>query len=180
MGGDSNGGGYGSPGCFRLVAPTVGGNGLLDVQPWGPTGGVGIVRVDAIFKTGIAFQVPNADYSIGANMIVFPEVVPEVAVTKIGDVDIPLGSTDPVIYNTTAGSPNLAPEIKVSVSNFPADSTAYLTVHVTPEFQTHTEYSLDIPVGASGTGTGTVTATMTPSQLNRIDVWTRTPPPPTP
>jgi hypothetical protein len=152
----------------------------MDVGSLAGAGGIGIVRVDAIFKTGIAFQAPAAAYSIGANMIVFPEVVPKVAVTKIGTAVIPPGSTDPVIYNTTAGSPDLAPQIEVSVSDFPANTTAYLTVRVTPEFAPHVNYPLNISVGPAGTGDGTVTATMSANQLNRIDVWTRTPPPPAP
>jgi hypothetical protein len=179
-GGYSHGGGVGSPGCFRLVAPTVSGNGVMDVGSLAGAGGIGIVRVDAIFKTGIAFQAPAAAYSIGANMIVFPEVVPKVAVTEIGGAGIPAGSTDAVIYNTTAGSPDLAPQIEVSVFDFPANTTAYLTVRVTPEFAPHVNYPLNISVGPAGTGTGTVIATMSANQLNRIDVWTRPPPPPAP
>jgi hypothetical protein len=75
FGGNPSSSGYngGAGGAIRLVAPAIGGAGVLDVTGRNG-GGYGRIRLDTLDRTTMSFSVnPPAGASVGAAMVRFPK-----------------------------------------------------------------------------------------------------------
>lgn len=163
----NNGGGSG--GAVRLVAPIVTGNSYIVVSGT-QGGGSGRIRVDALTNT-LNIAGPSVGFAtFGANMVVFPQNLPELRVTKAAGQDIALTQTDPVFVLLPAGAP-ASQTIEVQAKNF--NSVVPLVAVLTPEAGERTFHNFDIDNTAGGATTGSVQVQIPAGVSTRIDVWTR-------
>lgn len=170
--------GSGSGGAIRIVAPAFYTSGGGNFYVYGGTSavssqaGAGRVRIDAISKSGISSTstIPSGNVSIGANMIVFPPDLPELRITEAAGQAIDPQSAAPVTLLLPAGSATTQ-VVKVQARNF--RSTASVRVVLTPENGDKLTYDLDIPNPTDEPTERTVNVEFPPTQLTRVDVWTR-------
>jgi hypothetical protein len=137
----------------------------------GQGGGYGRIRVDALTNTINVHDTQSASYAtFGANMVVFPQNLPELRITKAAGTDIALTQTDPVFVLLPAGAP-ATQTIQVQAKNF--NSVVPLVAVLTPEAGDRTTYNFDVNNTAGGATTGSVDVQIPAGVSTRIDVWTR-------
>ncbi len=116
-GGAANGAGgnVGSGGAVRLVAPQVAGTGEINVNTQNDWAGHGRIRVDTLDRSQLRLNFQPLDsLSVGANMFVFPPLVPKLDVIEVAGNVIQPGS-GPVTLQLPFGSdPNLTVKIKAT------------------------------------------------------------------
>lgn len=119
LGGGNNGaaGNGGSGGAVRLLAPEVAGGGEINVFAPNDWAGRGRIRVDTLDRAQLRLRFqPVESLSVGANMFVFPAVVPTLDIVEVAGAAIPAGS-GPVSFQLPFGSdPNRT--IKVQAKGF--------------------------------------------------------------
>lgn len=170
--GTTSGYGGGSGGAVRLVAPTITGSATISIYGES-SGGYGRIRVDTLNNTLNLLN--NGDGSsgyatFGANMVVFPQNLPQLRITKAAGTDIALTQTDPVFVLLPAGAP-ATQTVEVQAKNF--SSLVPLVAVVTPESGNRTTYNFDIDNTAGGATAGSVQVQIPAGISCRIDVWTR-------
>jgi hypothetical protein len=159
----------GSGGGIRLVAPKVEGTGRIDVR--GPqNAGHGRIRVDTIDRTNLRFVFDaNGVTTVGANMFVFPSVVPTLDVTQAAGQNIPLGSGPVQITLPFGSDPNRT--VTVRAQGFGAKVP--IAVVLTPDSGVRQIIEKEIDNLAQNPATLAVPVTLTPNVLTTIHVWTR-------
>ena len=115
--------GDGSGGAIRLVAPIVEGEGTLSVHGNGAAGR-GRIRIDSIVRENMNLRFGRSDFSsfvsFGANLVVFPDVVPQLRVLEAAGRLIPENSNVPVSVTLAPGAPEQQ-TVRVRASDFEAD-----------------------------------------------------------
>ena len=168
-GGALSGSGRGGGGAVRIVAPRVGGSGLIFVGSPGFGLPVGAVRVDSYTLTNQTWQAgPNVSY--GANMLIFPPDLPKLEIIEVAGTPVDPNAEDPVTVEVGEGAPEQQ-DVKVRATNF--GGTAQVTVVVVPEAGTSAKFDLDISNPEPGSGEGTVTVDVPANTVSHLYVWTR-------
>jgi hypothetical protein len=167
--------GSGSGGAVRIVAPEVVGTGVLDTRggqyhPNNPqiAGGLGWIRIDTFFRTGINFITTNGVYSIGSFMQVFPDPPARLSIIQAAGEVIPEGETAPVIVSLPPGS-STNQTVTVLARDFVG--TVPIRVVLTPESGPSASY--DATIDMAVTNAVTVPVVMPVNTLTRIHAWSR-------
>ena len=167
LGGAYNGG---SGGGIRLLAPIVAGGGLISVDS--PTGcGYGRIRVDAIDRSGMAFNFNSQSVtSVGSLMLVFPSPLPRLDVVEAAGTPIAEGSGPVVLQLPFGSSPNRT--IKVQARDF--NATVPITVVLTPDHGSPLVYTSKIEnTGAQNPATATVDVVLPVNEQTTVNVYSK-------
>ena len=165
--------GLGSGGAIRLVAPLVGGTGVLDVKGyhWGDaSGGHGRIRIDcqdnqayrALTLTGLA--------SRGARMVVVPAQAPILDVIQVAGHPIAAGTNAPVVIELSLGAPTNQ-MVRIQARNFTGDVP--IRVVVTPENSPHREFDATILQSSGNPPFADVPVIIPAGSFSQIHAWTR-------
>lgn len=159
----------GSGGAIRLVSPTVSGSGTLLV-PGGPVaGGSGRIRVDCLDGNAVKSLRTTGVASRGAQMYVFPTVVPRLDIIEAAGQLIPFPPTSGVSVVLLVGTPTNQ-IIRVQAKDFTNDVP--ITVAVIPNDRPTSNYLATITM-TNNPSVVSVPVTLAVDSTNRIMVWTR-------
>lgn len=159
--------GEGSGGGIRLVAPRVFGSGRFEaIAPTG-VGGNGIIRIDAIDRSGWSFSFVGKTRQ-GQNMVVFPPPY-RLSIIEAAGQAIAEGASGTVTVQLPHGA-STNQLVKVQARNFTNDVA--IRVVVTPEMGPSSRYDTNIVMSANPS-TVTVPVVLPAGQLSRINAWTR-------
>lgn len=161
---NSTGGGDGSGGAIRLVAPRVEGSGWPYVPAIGhPGASAGRVRIDVIDRTGMAFNFAGVAPSIGTYMVAIPNVVPRIEIVSAAGVAVTSGASATIVL--PFGS-NPSTTIDVRGLDF-AGGTANAIVRLEPSSGAAIEY----PVTLTNNVVASVPVTFPINDQTRVMVW---------
>jgi len=159
--------GEGSGGGIRLVAPRVFGNGRFDAISSTGLGGNGIIRIDAIDRSGWNFSF-NGKTRQGQNMVVFPPPYRLSIIEAAGQMIAEGGSGTVSVQLPHGASTNQL--VKVQARNFTNDVA--IRVVVTPEMGPSSRYDTNIVLNGNPSSV-TVPVVLPAGQVSRINAWTR-------
>jgi hypothetical protein len=169
----SNGGGgsgAGSGGGVRLVAPIVGGSGLI--QTYSPySGPSGRVRIDC--QDRLAFRslaLVGATVTRGAQMFVFPAVQSRLDIIQAAGQSVPEGTPNPVQVQLPIGAPTNQ-TVVVQGRNF--TGLVPIAVVVTPETGPSTTYSGQLDMSTGNPAQATFNVVIPSGNVSQIAAWTR-------
>ncbi|MCI0539671.1 MAG: hypothetical protein L0Z50_31065 [Verrucomicrobiales bacterium] len=182
--GNGAGGNVGSGGAVRFVAPVVAGAGEVNVFAHNDWAGRGRIRVDTVDRSDLRFKFEPVDsLSVGANMFIFPPLVPTLDIVEVAGNQVPLGS-GPVNFQLPFGSsPNR--DIKVQASGW--GRIVPIQVVLTPDSGAPTIFNAEINNGNNlvqgdgsvrnvSTSMATVPVVFPVNTLVTIHCWTRSSP----
>ncbi len=159
----------GSGGAIRLVAPVVAGIGSLRING-NNNGGSGRVRIDALNRSGIAFNyTANGVTSIGSLMTVFPSPNPRLDIIQAAGTAIPQGSGPVLVQLPFGSSPNRT--ITVQAKDF--NDVVPITVQLTPDNGTPIRYQAQIDNKAANPAQTDINVTLPLNVQVAVHVWTR-------
>lgn len=162
-----NGAGDGSAGAIRLVAPTGGGSGSLDV--FSGSGGAGRVRIDTTDPRAFRNLTVGGVATRGTRMFVFPDAKPKLHIVEAAGQAIPPGAPAGVTVQLPAGSPT-SQTVRLRGEGF--SGVIPVRIVVTPEHSPSSVFDLDL--NGSGNPTEVSTQITLPiGEPTRIDAWTR-------
>jgi hypothetical protein len=159
--------GEGSGGGIRLVAPRVFGTGSFQAASPNGLGGNGIIRIDAIDRSGWAFTF-NGKTRSGQNMVVFPPPYRLAIIEAAGQVIAEGASATVSVQLPRGASTNQL--VKVQARNFTNDVA--IRVVVTPDMGPSSRYDTNIVMSANPSSV-TVPVVLPAGQISRINAWTR-------
>ncbi len=158
----------GSGGAIRLVAFRVEGSGTLDTSGMGGAGNVGRVRVDTVIRTGLSFSITGVS-SIGGNLLVFPPVVPTLAVTEAAGNVITNGS-GPVVFTLPFGSTTNR-TVKIQAQDFAPNVPIRVTL--TPDTGDRSVFDTEVDNSTVNPAVVEVPITVPVNTLVTVHCWTR-------
>ena len=165
----ANGAGTGSGGAVRLVAPTGGGGGAVDVRAEFSGASDGRIRVDT--ETQTAFR--NLGYygvlTRGNRMFVFPAATPKLHIVEAAGQTIPVGNASAVIVEVPPGSP-ATQSVKIRGEGF--TGVVPIQLVIVPEHSASTVIDLNLNASVNPPEV-TTTVTLPVAQLTRLEAWTR-------
>ena len=163
----SGGGHGGSGGAIRLVAPSVRGFGRLNATSG--SGANGRVRIDSLNREGWNHDI-RSRFSLGREMYVFPETLPELQITEVAGTSIPEGTGSSVEIVLPAGAPTTQ-SVKLRAKDF----TGVITVEVvaTPENGESTSQEIQIDMAGGDTAEATVSVEIPAGTTSHIHAWTK-------
>jgi hypothetical protein len=164
-------GGYGSGGAVRLVAPLVTGRGGVRTSSgyFGPASGR--VRVDCLDRYAFrSLSLSGATVTRGAQMFVFPAVVPRLDIVAAAGQAIAEGAANSVQVDLPVGSPTNQ-TVVVQARDF--SGLLPIAVVVTPEVGPSTTYPAQIDMGSGNPARATVNVVIPIGTISRIHAWTR-------
>jgi len=165
------GGGSGSGGAIRLLAPDVSGNGLLGAFGSDASGGDGRLRIDTIDRAGIAFNSYNSvPISIGAFMTVFPPGNPRLDIVQAAGTTIPEGTNSPVTITLPVGSD---PNRTVTVQARNLGTVVPIEVVLTPDEGLSVTVQTQIDNLTANPATVTVPVTFPVNTPVAVNAWRR-------
>jgi hypothetical protein len=171
-GGGSAAYGGGSGGAVRLVAPTITGTASVLING-SQGGGFGRIRVDAL-SNSLNFSSSGGNSqnyaTFGANMVVFPQNLPELRVIQAAGTNIAPTQVDPVFVLLPAGAP-ATQTVTVQAKNF--NAIVPLVAVVTPEAGDRATFNFEIDNTSGAASSGSVQVQIPAGVSTRIDVWTR-------
>jgi len=148
----------------------VGGTGSLNVASAAPGGGAGRIRVDTVDRRDLRLQFnPAPQSSVGANMFVFPDVLPRLDVIEVAGQTVAVGS-DPVSFQLPFGSD---PNQSVTVQAQDFNATVPVEVVLTPDSGPRVTVTADIANTTQNPATLAVPITMPVNTPVTIYVWKR-------
>ena len=163
--GSNNGG---SGGAIRLVAPLVTGSGNL--QSLGVcNGGDGRIRIDTTSRRSVLFSSSPAA-SIGANLAVFPGVIPRLDIIDAAGTPIPEGNPGPVTVQLPFGS-STNRTVTVQARDF--NSVVPISLVLTPDSGRPQIYQGSIDNAASNPAQTTIDVTVPVNVVVSVSAWTR-------
>jgi hypothetical protein len=164
------GGNGGSGGAVRLVAPVVAGNGTVDVTTFAGFAGSGRIRVDTVDRRQFSLTFnPLASLSVGANLFIFPPVVPRLDVVQAAGQVIPVGSA-PVTFQLPFGSdPNQIVRVQASDWN----RVVPIRVVLTPDSGAPVQFDAEIDNTAQNPALADVPVTVPVNTPVTVHCWTR-------
>ncbi len=162
-----NGSGDGSAGAIRLVAPTGGGNGSLDVYSF--TGGAGRVRIDTTDPRAFRNLTVGGVATRGTRMFVFPDARPKLHLVEAAGQTIPPGAPAGVTVQLPAGSPTTQ-TVRLRGEGF--SGIIPVRIVVTPEHSPSSFFDLDLN-GSGNPPEVSTQVTLPIGEPTRIDAWTR-------
>ncbi len=170
--GGSGTGGYqsGSGGAIRLVAPVVTGSGTLDVFSGGS--GHGRTRIDTLDTTSLNLITRGGRETVGALMLAFLDVEPQLDVIGLGQASIPLDHSGEFLVILPSGSASTQ-TVTIQLTDFVG--TIPVTVAVTPDSGAAVFYDVDIDTSAAADGVIAfdVDVELPDNMPTLIQVWTR-------
>jgi hypothetical protein len=158
----------GSGGAIRLVAFKVEGSGTLDTGGLGGAPSVGRVRVDTVIRTGLSFSITGVS-SIGGNLLVFPPVVPTLAVTEAAGNVITNGS-GPVVFTLPFGSTTNR-SVKIQAQDFARNVPIRVTL--TPDTGDRRVFDADVDNSTANPAVVEVPINVPVNTLVTVHCWTR-------
>jgi len=165
IGGAGNGG---SGGAIRLVAPLVTGTGNL--QAIGNcNGGDGRIRIDTTSRRSVVFSSTPAA-SIGANLAVFPSVVPRLDIIDAAGTAIPEGNPGPVTIQLPFGSSSNR-TVTVQARDF--NAVVPISLVLTPDSGRQQVYQASIDNAAANPAQATIDVTVPVNVVVSVNAWTR-------
>lgn len=172
---DSRFNGDGSGGAIRLVAPAIEGNGDISVTGSNGTGGNGRVRIDCIVRENLDIAIiPRDDtevVSYGANLVVFPDVVPQLRILEAAGRLIPENSVEPVSVTLVPGASEQQ-TVRVRVQDF--EDEVKIAVVLTPNSGEQRVFETTIDNRNQNPAEATVAVNVIPNVQTHIHVWTVT------
>ncbi len=161
--------GFGSGGAVRLVAPLVGGTGLVDVQAAGGNAGVGRIRVDATNRYGL-FLTGWGSYTIGKYMHVFPTTPSRLDIVGAAGMAIAEGTPAPVRVQLPLDAPTNQ-VVRVQARDF--TGIVPITLAVTPDAGPSARYDTQIDMNGGNPAQTNVNVVIPAGTTCRIYAWTR-------
>jgi len=160
----------GSGGAVRLVAPVVMGNGTVSVTTQYDLAGAGRIRVDTVDRRQLRLTFnPTSSLSVGANLFIFPPVVPRLDVVQVAGQVIPVGSA-PVTFQLPFGSdPNQIVRVQASDWN----RVVPIRVVLTPDSGAPVQFDAEINNTAQNPAVADVPVTVPVNTLVTVHCWTR-------
>lgn len=160
------GAGFGSGGAIRLVAPTGGGSGSLDVSSGVSAGRVRIDTTDprAFRNLGVA-----GSATLGTRMFVFPDAKPKLHIVEAAGQAIQPGAPSGVTVELPAGSPTVQ-TVRLRGEGF--TGIVPVRIVVTPEHSPSSVFDLDLN-GSGNPAEISTQITLPIGEPTRIDAWTR-------
>jgi hypothetical protein len=154
----------------RLVAPVVAGNGTVDVLNSFGQGGAGRIRVDTVDRRQLRLTFnPVSSLSVGANLFIFPPVVPRLDVVRVAGQDIPVGSA-PVTFQLPFGSdPNQIVRVQASDWN----RVVPIRLVLTPDSGAPVQFDAEIDNTAQNPALADVPVTVPVNTPVTVHCWTR-------
>lgn len=168
MGGFSGAGGSGSGGAVRLVAPTGGGNGIIDVQG-GSGASPGRIRIDCTAWDAFRNLRLFGHSTRGTRMFVFPVNPPSLHIVEAAGQTIAVGAPSGVTVELPAGSPTTQ-TVRLRGQGF--SGNVPVTLVVNPEHTSSTTYNLVLNGSATPPEVST-TVTLPIGEPTRIEAWVR-------
>lgn len=162
-----NGYGDGSGGSIRLVAPTGGGNGSLDVHSF--NGGAGRVRIDTTDPRAFRNLSVGGSATRGTRMFVFPDATPKLHLVEAAGQTIPVGAPAGITVQLPAGSPTVQ-TVRLRGEGF--TGIVPVRIVVTPEHSPSSFFDLDLN-GSGNPAEVSTQVTLPIGEPTRIDAWTR-------
>ena len=162
-----NGSGDGSGGAIRLVAPTGGGNGSLDV--FSSNGGSGRVRIDTTDSRAFRNLTVGGSATRGTRMFVFPAATPKLHLVEAAGQTIPAGAPAGVTVQLPAGSP-ATQTVRLRGEGF--TGLVPVRVVVTPEHSPSSVFDLNLN-GSANPAEVSTQITLPIGEPTRIDAWAR-------
>ncbi len=172
----------GSGGAIRLVAPTVEGNGEINVrggdnhrsgfESGSNHAGHGRIRMDAFEisgATGMTFS-PTASLSAGSSVFVFPASRPSLDIVSAAGSDIAPGTQGPVRLNLPFNAPTTQ-NVRLRAANF--GGVVPVSVLVTPAHGDPTEFQGEIDNTASNPAEVELSVEVPTNVQVTLQVWTR-------
>jgi hypothetical protein len=167
----ANGGGggpAGSGGGIRVVAPVVGGTGLLrGFSPY--SGPSGRIRIDCEDKLAFrSLRTDGGSVTRGSQMFVFPTVVPRLDIVQAAGKTIPEGAGNAVEIELPVGSPT---EQTVTVQGRNFTGVVPITVMITPETGPSATYVGELNMGSSNPAQTTIKVVIPVGSVSRVNAW---------
>ena len=160
----------GSGGAIRLVAPSVSGNGEVNVYG-NNGGGYGRIRIDALDRSNLSFAVnPPAASSIGAAMFLFPNPIPRLDVISAAGQTIPVGNANPVTVVLPFGSSTNS-TITVQAKDF--IGIVPIKVVLTPENGLPSSFLSQIDMSTGNPAQTTINVSFPVNVRTIVNAWTR-------
>lgn len=157
----------GSGGAVRLVAPLVTGNGT--VQAVGTcNGGDGRIRIDTTSRRSVTFSSSPAA-SIGANLAVFPNVIPRLDIIDAAGTAVAEGSGPVTVQLPFGSSSNRT--VTVQARGF--NAVVPISVVLTPDSGRPQLYQGSIDNAASNPAQTTIDVTIPVNVVVSVNAWTR-------
>jgi hypothetical protein len=172
-GGDAVGTGPagGSGGAVRLVTPRVEGTGIVDATGGFQNGGHGRVRIDTTFKDALPLGGFDASYwSVGSFLKVFPDILPRLDVLHAAGMDIPEGTSNPVLIELPLGA-DTNQVVTVQARDF--NEIVPLRVVLTPEAGDPLIYDVEIDNSVNNPASASINVAVPINTPVSVDAWTR-------
>jgi hypothetical protein len=165
--------GHGSGGGIRLVAPVVGGNGVLgaeggrgDICP----GYAGRIRIDCQDNQAYRALSTTSLTSRGSRMIVFPTNAPQLDIVEVGGQSIMEGTNNAVTIELTVGASSNQ-TVRVQARHFTNDVA--ITVAIIPEHGSRGEFDATILQSSGNPPFATVPVIIPAGSACQVNAWTR-------
>jgi hypothetical protein len=127
--------------------------------------------VDTIDRSGLSLRYePISQTTVGANMFVFPAVVPRLDIISAAGRDIPVGTPAPLIIQLPFGSD---PSRTVTVQARDFGAKIPISVVLTPDSGPRTVVEAEIDNTTQNPATVVVPVSLPPNVLVTLNAWTR-------
>lgn len=163
---------YGSGGAVRLIAPSVSGNGNIDVRgdAGNTSSGMGRIRIDTLDRSALNFgYFPANTSSVGGFMVVFPNPAPRLDFVEAAGRTIAVDA-GPTQVLLPSGSPS-SQAVKIRARDF--GQVVPIRVVITPDNGASQTYDTEINNTAINPAEATVNVTIPPNVLTHVHVWTK-------
>lgn len=180
VGGNGSGAPYaggGSGGAVRLVAPYIGGSGVVDTT--GGSGGAccgypefgsqGRIRIDCLDDYAYRALTYAGSFTRGSQMFVFPASSNRLDILQAAGQSIPLGTGSGVTVSLPFGATN-SQTVTLRAEGF--TNAVPIRIAVTPDTGASLAFDGVMPVGP-GPVTNSFNVTIPAGTISRIDAWTK-------